>query len=541
MSIGKRVALVIGNGAYAHAVTLPNPVADGKLIAETLRSAGFSVIEGSDLDKAGMTRLLDQFTEAAYDADIARRLLCRPWPAGRRTNYLVPVDAELEKAAQLQTRTIPVDDVLAALPPDPAVGIIILDACRDNPLARTLARALPVSRSTSIGAGLAPVQANGQSTNAGGLLIAYATDPGAVAYDGKDAHSPYTTALARHLATPGLEIQSALTRVRAEVSEATDGAQRPWHNASLAREVFIGGKPPVAKPAPRQEAAAARPLVVGQTSPAGGDVDWTVEQKLWDEASKRNTVAHYELYLSQYPEGRFASVARLNLDQLKAEQAAGSEYRSTPEPGVEMASASQTRTAVGAHGRVKLDAGHAGDRGALNLDRDSRIDLQLRLSALGFNTGGFDGSLGPRSRAAIGAWQRQSGIVETTYLTPQQHLFLVSQTDPLMAQVRAQYERDKAAAAKSASKRQESGQQAETTTKATRKNQQTAGKKSPRKKSTQTADDDIPYKPRDTTRTRVDDGDSSGVGAFAAGACSEPPSASRVGKIAVPQRLRPPA
>ena len=511
---GKRVALVIGNGAYQHAVMLPNPVGDGKLIAETLRSSGFTVIEGSDLDKGAMTRLIDQFTEAAYDADIAVVFYAGHGLQVDGRNYLIPIDAELEKAAQLQTRTIPVETVLAALPPDPAVGVIILDACRDNPLARTLARALPVSRSTSIGAGLAPVQANGQNSNAGGLLIAYATDPGAVAYDGKDTHSPYTTALAHNLATPGLEIQSALTRVRAEVAEATGGAQRPWHNASLAREVFIGGKPPVAASAsPAATATAVEPV-------APENADWTVEQKLWDEASKRNTTAHYELYLSQYPEGHFASVARLNLDQLKeaaATAAASPDATDTDQAGVKMASASQTRTAVGLTDDVKLIPGTPATEAQLGLNRDSLIDLQLRLSALGFSTGGFDGSLGPRSRTAIGAWQRQSGIVETTFLTPPQHMFLVSQTDPLMAQVRAQYESDKAAAAQKRPSVLKEQKVVRTKTKATKKSQQTAKTTTVKKQPTRTADD-IPYKPRNSTRTKVDDGDDGGVGAFAAGA-----------------------
>ena len=509
---GKRVALVIGNGAYAHAVTLPNPVGDGKLIAETLRGAGFSVIEGSDLDKGGMTRLIDQFTEAAYDADIAVVFYAGHGLQVDGRNYLIPIDAELEKAAQLQTRTIPVEAVLAALPPDPAVGVIILDACRDNPLARTLARALPVSRSTSIGAGLAPVQTNGQSSNAGGLLIAYATDPGAVAYDGKDMHSPYTTALAHNLATPGVEIQSALTRVRAEVSQSTDGAQRPWHNASLAREVFIGGKPPVA--------ASASPAATATQPAAPENADWTVEQKLWDEASKRNTVAHYELYLSQYPDGHFANVARLNLDQLKeaaAVAATSPDTAGADQAGVKMASASQTRTAVGLTDDVKLTPGTPATEAQLNLNRDSLIDLQLRLSALGFNTGGFDGSLGPRSRTAIGAWQRQSGIIETTFLTPQQHMFLVSQTDPLMAQVRAQYESDKAAALKRQAA-QKDKKVVRTKTKATSKSPQVAKTTTTSKQPVRTADDDIPYKPRNSTRTKVDDGDDGGVGAFAAGA-----------------------
>jgi uncharacterized caspase-like protein len=514
---GKKVALVIGNGAYAHAVMLPNPVGDGKLIAETLRSAGFSVIAGSDLDKSSMTKLIDQFTEAAYDADIAVVFYAGHGLQVDGRNYLIPIDAELEKAAQLQTRTIPVETVLAALPPDPAVGVIILDACRDNPLARTLARALPVSRSTSIGAGLAPVQANGQSSNAGGLLIAYATDPGAVAYDGSSTHSPYTTALAHNLATPGLEIQSALTRVRAEVAESTGGAQRPWHNASLAREVFIGGKPPVAAAAPPATPGTAATAATAAQPAAAENADWTVEQKLWDEASKRNTIAHYELYLSQYPEGHFASVARLNLDQLKEVQAAGAASPNTAgaqETKVAMASTSQTRTAVGLTDDVKLTPGTPATEAQLDLNRDSLIDLQLRLSALGFSTGGFDGSLGPRSRTAIGAWQRQSGIVETTFLTPQQHMFLVAQSDPLMAQVRAQYESDKAAAQQRAKAQKAAAAAA---AKATKKSQQAAGTTTRKKQPTQTADD-IPYKPRNSTRTRVDDGDDGGVGAFAAGA-----------------------
>ena len=432
-----RVALVIGNSSYRHAVTLPNPKADAALMAKTLRASGFTVIEGSDLDKARMSALLDQFTEAAYDADVALVYYAGHGLQVDGHNYLIPIDAQLEKAAQLQTRTIAVDQLLSALPQDPAVSVIILDACRDNPLARTLARALPASRSQSMGAGLAAVQANGQSNGSGGLLIAYATDPGAVAYDGKDVNSPYTAALARHLTTPGLEIQSALTRVRAEVSGATNGAQRPWHNASLAREVFLGGE------VRRQEPAKQLTLGAGavQEEPKS-DVDWTVEQKLWDEASKRNTIAHYELYLQQFPNGSFAKLASLNIDQLKASGETQVAALSAP-AGEAAASASQVRTAVAVPDDVKQTPGTPETEALLNLDKAGRIDLQLRLGALGHMTGGADGSLGPKSRGAIAAWQRQSGITETSYLTTQQHLFLVVQTDPMMAQVRAQYEKDK--------------------------------------------------------------------------------------------------
>ena len=462
-----------------------------------------------------MTKLLDQFTEAAYDADIAVVFYAGHGLQVDGRNYLIPVDAELEKAAQLQTRTIPVEAVLAALPPDPAVGVIILDACRDNPLARTLARALPVSRSSSVGAGLAPVQANGQSSNAGGLLIAYATDPGAVAYDGKDAHSPYTAALAQHLATPGLEIQSALTRVRAEVSQTTDGAQRPWHNASLAREVFIGGEATGCRASFRQRNR-------HQHGPARRRRNLVRRRCRLDRRTEAlgrgfqaQYLAHYELYLSQYPEGRFAGVARLNLDQLKADLAAAPDTAATAEPEVKIASASQTRTAVGLTDEVKLEPGTPATEAQLNLNRDSLIDLQLRLSAVGFDTGGFDGSLGPRSRAAIGAWQRQSGIVETTYLTPQQHMFLVNQTDPLMTQVRAQYERDKAAA----QKRQQAQKTVRTNTKETRTTKATA--KTPADHSQEIHADGQRQYPVQAAQYHEDQGGrwrQHGVGAFAAGA-----------------------
>jgi uncharacterized caspase-like protein len=105
----KRVALVIGNSTYQYAVTLPNPKADAALMARTLRASGFNVIEGTDTDKARMSALLDQFTEAAYEADVALVYYAGHGLQVDGHNYLIPVDAQLETAAQLQTRTIAVD------------------------------------------------------------------------------------------------------------------------------------------------------------------------------------------------------------------------------------------------------------------------------------------------------------------------------------------------------------------------------------------------------------------------------------------------
>jgi uncharacterized caspase-like protein len=112
---GKKVALVMGNSAYKHAVELPNPKNDAKLMAETFRTAGFTVIEGEDLDKTAMSALVDQFTEIAYDADVAVVYYAGHGLQVDGRNYLVPIDAQLEKAAQLQTRTIPAEKFLDCL------------------------------------------------------------------------------------------------------------------------------------------------------------------------------------------------------------------------------------------------------------------------------------------------------------------------------------------------------------------------------------------------------------------------------------------
>jgi len=435
----KRVALVIGNSKYVHAVALPNPANDAQLIASTLRNAGFEVIEGLDQDNAGMHSLISRFTEQSYDADLAVIYYAGHGMQVDGKNFLIPVDAELTSPAYLKTRTVQIDEFMSALPPEPAVGVIILDACRDNPLARTLAAALPKSR--SLGAGLAPVEAKSDGVGTGGILIAYATDPGAIAFDGNGVNSPYSTALARHLTEPGVEIQSALTRVRGEVTETTQGRQRPWHNASLGREVFMG-KPVVATPAAKPAAAAtsAPALVVGEAP------SWEVEQRLWDEASKKNSIPFYEAYLEQFPNGRFATVAKLNIDELQDPKAEDKQVAAVDTDEANANSGSTVRTSVGISDEMKQALGSELTESAIGLDREGRIDLQLRIEALGNELGSVDGNMGPKTRQAIGDWQEKNGLPPTGFLTREQLAFLVVQTDPMMEAVRARHAADQARA-----------------------------------------------------------------------------------------------
>ena len=443
----KRVALVIGNSKYVHAVTLPNPANDAHLIASTLRNAGFEVIEGVDQDNAGMHSLISRFTEQSYDADLAIIFYAGHGMQVDGKNYLIPVDAELTSPAYLKTRTIQIDDFMAALPPDPAIGVIILDACRDNPLARTLAASLPKSRSTSLGTGLAPVEAKSDGVGTGGLLIAYATDPGAIAFDGNGVDSPYSTALARHLTEPGVEIQSALTRVRGEVTETTQGRQRPWHNASLGREVFLGKPVAAAAPPAKPVADASNAAATSAPAPVASDApSWEVEQRLWDEASKRNSIPFYEAYLDQFPNGRFATVARLNIDELNDPKAQNRQVAALDTDQANASSGSAVRTSVGVPDEVKQTPGTELTESAIGLDRQGRIDLQLRIEALGNELGRIDGNIGPQTRQAIGVWQVENGLPQTTYLTREQLAFLVIQTDPMMEAVRARYAADQARA-----------------------------------------------------------------------------------------------
>ncbi|RWF52397.1 MAG: hypothetical protein EOS50_25055 [Mesorhizobium sp.] len=444
----KRVALVIGNSKYAHAVALPNPANDAHLIASTLRNAGFQVIEGIDQDNAGMHSLISRFTEQSYDADLAVIFYAGHGMQVDGKNFLIPVDAELTSPAYLKTRTVQIDEFMAALPAEPAIGVIILDACRDNPLARTLAASMPKSRSASFGTGLAPIEAKSDGLGTGGILIAYATDPGAIAFDGNGVNSPYSAALARHLTEPGVEIQSALTRVRGQVTETTQGRQRPWHNASLGREVFLGQSAAEAAPA-------TKPVVVGASgaatsAPAPGTNEppsWEVEQRLWDEASKRNFIPFYEAYLEQFPNGRFATVARLNIDQLNELKADNRQVAAVDEDEANANSGSAVRTSVGVSDEVKQAPGTELTESAIGLDREGRIDLQLRIEALGNELGRIDGTIGPKTRQAIGMWQAKNGLPQTTFLTREQLAFLEIQTDPMMESVRARYAADQARAA----------------------------------------------------------------------------------------------
>ncbi|MBX6367823.1 MAG: caspase family protein [Rhodospirillales bacterium] len=292
-----RLALVIGNGAYAHAPPLPNPPRDARAVAAAFRRLGFDVVEGIDLGRAELVRALRDFGRRSDSAELAVVYFAGHGIQVKGQNYILPIDAQLEREQDLGYEAISVQAVL-----DEAVGarrlrLVILDACRDNPFVARLQRDMGAARSMSVGRGLKIIE-----TIAPDTLIAYATTADAIAEDGSGEHSPYTAALLEHLETPGLELNLLFGRVRDAVMRRTNNRQQPFTYGSL------GGDAIVLKPA-----AAAR-TEPPPASPPSADA---FELAFWDSIRQSESVADYRAYLEAYPNGRFAPLARARIAALE--------------------------------------------------------------------------------------------------------------------------------------------------------------------------------------------------------------------------------
>jgi uncharacterized caspase-like protein len=228
----RRAALVIGNGDYRVANKLPNPANDATDIAAALRKLGFDVVEGKNLDRRGMDDAIRDFGRKLDRADLALFYYAGHGLQVEGKNYLVPVDARLERPGDLALDAVNLHVVLAQMEADTRVNLVFLDACRDNPLTRSLARALG-TRSASVGQGLASIQSGI------GTMIVYSTQPDNVALDGDGRNSPFTTALLKHISDRGIDIGTIMRRVRADVIAATRRKQVPWDHSSLVGEVVL--------------------------------------------------------------------------------------------------------------------------------------------------------------------------------------------------------------------------------------------------------------------------------------------------------------
>lgn len=237
----ERVAMVIGNSAYAHAPALPNPSNDAADMARKLEDLGFAVISGIDLDLAGMKGKIREFRTAAAQAELALFFYAGHGIQVGGVNYMLPIDADIADETALDLEAMEMDTVLKAMAGVPTL-VVLLDACRDNPFEAKLARSLQRggrTRNIALGQGLAQIDAGT------GTLVAFATQPGNVALDGEGRNSPFTAGLLKHLGQPGMSITDELILVRNEVLGATGKRQRPWDSSSLTGRVVLKAAEPV--------------------------------------------------------------------------------------------------------------------------------------------------------------------------------------------------------------------------------------------------------------------------------------------------------
>jgi hypothetical protein len=243
---GKRVALIIGNSAYRNVPALPNPANDASDVAAAFRRLGFAatLVQNGSFDD--MRRSLLAFGQQAAGADMAAVYFAGHGMEVAGENWLIPVDANLKRETDAETEAISLRSVMLQVSNTTSLGLVILDACRDNPFIAKMQRTL-ASRGISGGLGrIEPV---------GNVLVAYAARDGTTALDGDGHNSPFTMALLHNIEQPGVEVTFMFRNVRDDVMEATRNEQQPFVYGSLSRKaIYLAGEPPTAARQPSQQA-----------------------------------------------------------------------------------------------------------------------------------------------------------------------------------------------------------------------------------------------------------------------------------------------
>jgi uncharacterized caspase-like protein len=303
-SAQKRVALVVGNSAYQYAPKLTNPRNDAADIAAALKKYGFQVVDGFDLDKTAFDRKVRDFAVALKGAEAGVLFYAGHGLQVAGQNYLVPIDAKAEDATALEFEMLRVEVIHRIMEQQTNTNILFLDACRDNPLARNLARSMG-TRSTEIGSGLARIETGV------GTLISFSTQPGNVALDGAGRNSPFAGALVKQLSTSNDDLSAILIAVRNEVMQQTQRKQVPWENSALTGRFYFNpaAEPTKVAPARQNEAAEA-----------------------WSLVEKTTSIAALEAYAARFKDTFYSDLARVRIEELKKSQTAAVSPKPIPKP-----------------------------------------------------------------------------------------------------------------------------------------------------------------------------------------------------------------
>lgn len=291
----KRAALVIGNADYEHTQALANPGNDARAVAAKLQGMGFDVTLRLDQGYDGMRRSLRDFANKALTSDVAVVFFAGHGMEIGGQNYLVPTDARLKRDVDAEYEAVRLSSVMRTVDNARKLGLVILDACRNNPIASTMQLSGKLTRSVT--RGFSRVEPTGE------ILVAYAAREGTVAEDGAGRHSPYTSALLKHLDTPGLEVRRLFGKIRDDVRRVTGQVQEPATYGSLGGDAIYlvpqrSGRP----------ATASKPRT---DSPA------ISAAKAWSHVEKTTSIAMLEAFRSRYAGTFFADLAAARIEELK--------------------------------------------------------------------------------------------------------------------------------------------------------------------------------------------------------------------------------
>ena len=374
----KRVALVIGNSAYQHTPALDNPKNDAVDVAQAFQKLGFEIMTGIDLSKRGMEAILQRFARALDQADVGVFFYAGHGIQFTGRNYMVPIDAKLDNVYSVDFELIPLNLIHRTMEQATSTNILFVDACRDNPLARNLARSMG-TRSAMIGRGLASMESGV------GSLISFSTQPGNVALDGTgQRNSPYAHALVKHLTTARTNISDMLIRVRRDVMRTTAGKQVPWEHSALTRQFSFLGQQPQAS-----VAATARQTAVAASQE---------EQLFWTSVKDSKDPDMIRAYLARYPKGAFAALADLLIKKLEK-----------PASTLQLAAKTTKPLRAASKGEAVAVAGASDEK----QNKDTGLSpeeltksVQVELKRLGCLTGAADGIWGRQSQSAMSSYNR---------------------------------------------------------------------------------------------------------------------------------------
>ncbi|QQO24414.1 caspase family protein [Bradyrhizobium diazoefficiens] len=290
----RRIALVMGNSTYKSVPKLSNPANDAALVGGMFKKAGFDWIDiRTDLNATAMRKALRDFGGRARDAEVAVIYYAGHGIELDGTNYLIPTDAALETDSDVLDEAVALDRALFAVEPAKQLRLIILDACRDNPFAKSMKRTVAAR---AIGRGLAKVEPNSPNT-----MIAFAAKAGSTASDGDSKNSPFAAALVERLPTPGLDLRKAFGFVRDDVLKNTGYQQEPYVYGSLG-----GDDVPL---------VAAKPVVTGPQANPDSEI-----RRDYELALQLGTRDVWTAFINRYPSGFYTDLAKAQLNRIAAEE-----------------------------------------------------------------------------------------------------------------------------------------------------------------------------------------------------------------------------